>query len=177
MNLYCSVPFLQSCQCQLCWSGTCHNRWSTWKMKIILFKPVSCTSRNKSKYKSYIVGNIRGDWCTDTFINKTYKYTTIGECQSLSNPLFIWIHRDTDEWKANQIQKGANIYVTKFGPVFCRDIKHSLSQHATFSPRVCVPIEGSSPWPVMFVITTARIDHKLAHKTKYFDNKTKYKQV
>ena len=82
-------PSSSHVQCQLCRSGTCHNRWSTWKMKIILFKPVSCTSRNKSKYRSYIVGNVRGDWCTDTFINKTYKYTTIGECQSLSNPLFI----------------------------------------------------------------------------------------
>ena len=33
-------------QCELCRSGTCHNQWSTWKMKIILFTSVSCTSRN-----------------------------------------------------------------------------------------------------------------------------------
>ena len=44
----CIARFLPSShvQCQLCRSGTCHNRWSTWKMKIILFTLVSCTSRN-----------------------------------------------------------------------------------------------------------------------------------
>ena len=44
----CIAWFLPSShvQCQLCRSGTCHNWWSTWKMKIILFTPVSCTSRN-----------------------------------------------------------------------------------------------------------------------------------
>ena len=44
----CIAWFLPSShvQCQLCRSGTYHNRWSTWKMKIILFTPVSCTSRN-----------------------------------------------------------------------------------------------------------------------------------
>ena len=155
-------------QCELCRSGTCHNQWNTWSGEWKQYRSNQFLAHLEiSPSIEVIVGNSWGNCGTDTLFiehiyTKRFRWMTI----TLQSTFHINTHRY--RWmESNSYLKGCNISVPEFGSVLSRDIKHSLSQHTTFPPRVHVPIERSSPWPVTFMVATVRIDHQLAHKTNY----------